>query len=404
MGFSSPGRRESAGFGHHGVGAVKIAIAVHGRYHAFELARGLQLRGMLSQVATTYPRIVAGRFLPAATKVRSAGWLEAWRRAQAKFPALVPSCDPGLHQAFGRFAKRTLPDDADILVGWSSATLEAIPAVRNKNMLVVLERGSTHILHQKEVLEAEYERLGLGAPPMNITIIERELAEYDQVDAIAVPTGYAAETFVEKGVPAHRLFVNPYGADLPPTIRTGQRTEGKPKILFVGQVGVRKGVASLLAAFEALGDAAELHLVGPIEPGFEKVLSSYDSLSIHVHGPVIGTGMAGHYQDADMLCLPSIEEGFGLVLLEAMSHGLPVVATRVTGGSELVQSGKNGLLVEPGDIDGLAGALSSLVNDFDFRRELGEAGRDRVLSDFTVEKYCDRAIRAYADLLAAKGT
>ena len=95
---------------------MKVAVAVHGRFHGFDLARGLHERGCLSQVATTYPVFAARRFLPRPIRLRTAPWLEAWRRLHGRLP-FVPAPDPGVAEAFGRFAAATLPGDADLLVG-----------------------------------------------------------------------------------------------------------------------------------------------------------------------------------------------------------------------------------------------------------------------------------------------
>lgn len=382
---------------------MKVAISVHGRYHAFQLARGLHEVNCLSQVATTYPRFIARRFLPLDIKIRSAGWLEIWRRAQPRIP-FIPTCDPGLHQAFGRFAARTLPSQADILVGWSSATLEAIPVARTRGTKVIIERGSTHILHQREVLEKAYGRLGLGPPPMNEEIIARELQEYEQADAIAVPARIAAQSFIKRGISSDRLIVNPYGIDLSQVGEMPDRKEGNGpvRILFVGQVGVRKGVESLLRAFTKVEGDTELHLVGPIEETFRPVLDRLITDHVIVHGPLSGSRLESVYARADIFCLPSVEEGMGLVLLEAMARGLPIVTTDVVGGADLISSsGAEGFVVPDGGTEALGQALSSLADDKDLRFKMGISARRRIEEAFTLNHYRDRAMNAYRKLLSS---
>jgi len=382
---------------------MKVVISVHGRYHAFDLAKGLQARGCSVQVTTTYPRFAARRFLPANVRLRCAPWLEAWRRAEGRIPA-IPATEPGLHRAFGRFAARSLPAEADLLVGWSSATLEAIPVARARGMAVIVERGSTHILHQNEVLAAEYERLGLPPVPIHPVIMERELAEYAQADAIAIPTAYVAETFMARGVARDKLIVNPYGIDearLKPPCRRSDRS-GKPKILFVGQVGVRKGVATLLRAFARLRGRAELHLVGPVEPAFRPILRREIGEDVYLHGSLSGDSLAAAYAGADVFCLPSVEEGFGLVLLEAMAAGLPVIATDVTGGRDLVVPEVNGWMIPAGREEPLSEVLRDALSGRRRLAEMGAAGRRRIDEAFTLAHYCDRAAQGYRNLLRAR--
>jgi glycosyltransferase involved in cell wall biosynthesis len=377
---------------------VKIAIAVHGRFHAFELARGLHARGALAQVATTYPAFVARRWLPKPIRLHTAPWLEVWRRLHGRFP-FVPPPEPGVSLAFARFAARTLTDGADLFVGWSSASLEAIAVARRLGMRVVLERGSTHILHQTEVLAAEYARLGLGHVPTPPVIIERELQEYEEADAIVVPTRFAASTFTDRGVPAGKLIINPLGVDAVRFDSPSNVNDGKPRVLFVGQVGVRKGVAYLLEAFAPMSRRAELHLVGPIESDFEKVLARAPMEGVTVHGPLSEGALMRAYRTADIFCLPSIEEGFGMVLGEAMASGLAIVATEITGARELVVGGREGLLVPPADVPALRAALTAIIDDPEARARMKEAARARVGVGYSWDDYAARAIAAYRRVL-----
>lgn len=117
--------------------------------------------------------------------------------------------------------------------------------------------------------------------------IARELAEYEAVDAIAVPTLFVAGTFIRRGIPKERLIINPYGVDLPCFIQPFPRRVAQPlQILFVGQVGICKGVPWLLRAFARLDVKAELHLVGPLELGMERVLRHEPMEGVILHGPV----------------------------------------------------------------------------------------------------------------------
>lgn len=378
---------------------MKIAISVHGRFHAFALARELAARGALSQVATTYPAFVARRWLAAPIPLRTAPWLEAWRRLHGRLP-LVPPPEPGLARAFARFAARTLPGDADMLVGWSAATLEAIGAARRRGMKVVLERGSTHIAHQTEVLAEAYARLGLPSHPIPSETVARETQEYAEADAIVVPTRFAAATFVARGVSEGKVIVNPLGVDTARFASAASRSSrSRPVILFVGEVGVRKGVASLLSAFAPLADRAELRLVGPVERGFATVLARLPSESVRLSGPLSGGEIVRAYREADIFCLPSHEEGFGMALAEAMASGLPAIASDMTAAADLIESGEDGLVVPAGDERALGDALAVLVSDAELRARLGAAARAKIEGGFTWGHYGDRAMAAYRRVL-----
>lgn len=376
---------------------MKVAIAVHGRYHAFDLAAGLARQGCDVQVATTYPAFIARRWLPPDVALRTAPLLEVWRRLHGRFPALTLNPEPRLQIAFAKFAARTLPDRADVFVGWSSACLEAIGPVRARGMKLVIERGSTHIEHQKEVLEREHARLGLVPPPVHPTIVARELGEYAAADAIAVPTRYAAKTFIERGVPEAKMIVNPLGVDTRRFDGTRAGHDGPPRVLFVGGVGVRKGVPRLLDVFASLEGEAELRIVGRIESGMGAVLARAGA-NVRILGPLSGADLATEYRTADVFCLPSLEEGFGLVVAEAMAAGLPIIASDATAAAELVRPGMDGLTVPAGDDARLKNALETLIADKTSREAMGTAARERI-GEFTWDATAARAVAAYRRLI-----
>ena len=125
---------------------------------------------------------------------------------------------------------------------------------------------------------------------------------------------------------------------------------------------------------------------------------------VHFAGPQPHDAIAGHLHAADMLVLPSSDlESFGIVLIEAMACGLPVVATRLPGPADVVREGITGLLARPGDVDDLAAQLATLVESGAAgRREMGLAGRADVIARFAWPAVIDRLEAAYDGALAAR--
>ena len=374
---------------------------MHGRFHGFDLARGLFERGHLVQLATTYPWFAAQRFLPPGVKLKSAARFEIWRRLASRF-SFVPRADPAISIGFAKFAARTLPKDSHLLVGWSSAIREAIAPAQARGMKVCVERGSTHILHQTRVLRNAAERSGVSPPGTPAEIIDRELWEYDNADAIAVPTRFAASTFIAEGVAPEKLIINPYGVD-PDAFDPPAAPRGGPcRILFAGSVGVRKGVPDLLKAFNKMLPGTELHLAGPLEPGMSDLITRYDRPGLIVHGALAFPRLKELYRSSQVFCLPSIEEGFAQVLLQAMASGLPVVTTDVAGGAELVSAGENGLIVPVNDPRALASALLDMTANPDRTWEMGRRARYHIETSFRWSDYIDRALDAYEQLVFGK--
>jgi glycosyltransferase involved in cell wall biosynthesis len=159
-------------------------------------------------------------------------------------------------------------------------------------------------------------------------------------------------------------------------------------ILFLGRLHPEKGLHELFSAYQqlaAIHTGLRLLLVGPDEGG----LPLLARLGAFVHPGVRRLGLTNTPQRfmaaADVFCLPSYREGFGLTLVEAAAVGLPVVSTRIYGVTDAVQDGVMGLLVAPGDVVALQRALEKLVSAPALRRQYGAAGRQIVSKHFSHE-------------------
>jgi starch synthase len=176
----------------------------------------------------------------------------------------------------------------------------------------------------------------------------------------------------------------------------------RPRVLFVGGDFARKGGRDLIAAWHAGGFArtADLDIVtddpavSEDAPGI-RVLRRVDSYS---------SAWADAWRRADVFVMPTRQDAFGLVFQEAAAAGLPRIGTRTNAVPEMIDDGVSGLLVTPGDRDGLAAALRKLIESPDLRHRLGRAGREQVLRDAHPDDYRRRLagiIREAADRPAA---
>jgi glycosyltransferase involved in cell wall biosynthesis len=176
------------------------------------------------------------------------------------------------------------------------------------------------------------------------------------------------------------IRVHPNGTRLPGA------SSGALRLLFVGRYGERKGCPELVAALARAreeGTDATLRFVGREERAGEEVSLRESVRSRNLEGAVEFAGvkdaeaLAGCYEAADVLCLPSRREGMPLALLEGMAFGLPVIATPVGGIPDFVGADDNGLLVPAGDVPALAEAIGALGSDPARRARLGARGRER---------------------------
>jgi phosphatidylinositol alpha-mannosyltransferase len=152
-------------------------------------------------------------------------------------------------------------------------------------------------------------------------------------------------------------------------------------VLFVGRLEKRKGLEHLLRAWPAVHAAvpqARLLVVGGGRrlDGYRRWVRSHGWSEVHFIGHVSPEDLVRYYQTSDVFCAPSTgQESFGIVLLEAMASGRPIVASRIPGYAEVLQDGSEGILVEPRSSSALAAGLVRLLGDAELRREMGSRGR-----------------------------
>lgn len=175
--------------------------------------------------------------------------------------------------------------------------------------------------------------------------------------------------------------------------------------LFLGRLKRDKGVLDLAQAFrEVCDDLPNAHLafVGPDEDGLRTAIESLcQNCRTRLHFRDYTATPEKYLAAADVLCLPSHREGFGMTIIEAGACGVPAMASRIYGITDAVEDGVTGLLHEPRDIAGIAQLLRRLAANADERRSLGERARARVLRDFRQEDVI-RATQAYYDQALAR--
>ena len=385
---------------------MKVTISVYGRYHAFDLAREMERAGCLDTLITSQPKFAATRFGISRARVTSLLTAEVMRRGWHWLPDLVRSpFDEASNYLFSEYFDRlaaTSVRPCDLFVGFSTFSLRTMKEARAQGAVTVLERGSSHRLYQQELVAEEYARFGathrLLADPR---LVDKELAEYEAADFISVPSHFAKQSFIERGVPAHKLLQVPYGVD-PEHFHATAPHDEVFRLIHVGGLTLRKGVHYLLRAFHELRlPGAELWLVGQAAPEITPFLRQYGGSAVRMIASQPQNQLHRYYSQATAFCLNSIEEGFGMVVSQAMACGLPIVCTEHTGARDLIRHGVDGLVIPVRDVEKLKESILFLYGDRVAARAMGESARQRVLAEFTWRDYRHRMLAAYRGALAA---
>jgi glycosyltransferase involved in cell wall biosynthesis len=246
-------------------------------------------------------------------------------------------------------------------------------------------------------LRKEWE-LSLPREDFDRLIVETRIAKQ-----FLVASSFTRRTLIENGALPQSIQVIPYGVDLrrftPP--ETPREISGPLRLLFVGTITQRKGIKSLLDALHLLGGApVELTVCGrviddlAIFKPFEKQVRLRPSVGFEELPPV--------YRAADLFVFPSLAEGFGHVLLEALASGLPVLSTTHTAAPDLIEEGREGFVIEPRRPDLIASRIEWAIQNRRQLREMQLAARSRA-EQFTWQRFRQGVVEAVRGFLYCYG-
>ncbi len=265
----------------------------------------------------------------------------------------------------------------DAVYGYDHAALATFRAAARLGTRCIYEMPAPYYKTVSKLVQSEFERFPELHTAYSVHALRqdprrnaRRDAELDLANLVVVNSTFSRDALVSAGVPADIIFTVPLGSPLPaPQIR---EAPGSPVIfLSAGQQSVGKGTHYLLEAWRRLkpGRDVELWLVGTVTLPY-RLLEGLPG-TVRVVPAVSQEALFDIYQQASVLVFPSIVDGFGMVITEAMAHSLPVITTSHTAGPDLITDGVNGFLVPIRDSDGLATTMQWCI---DHRSALYEMG------------------------------
>jgi glycosyltransferase involved in cell wall biosynthesis len=282
-----------------------------------------------------------------------------------------------------RFQRR-IPEEAiagsDVVVGFDTSSYILASRSKAHGKKFVLDRSIGHPRFYEKLLAqlaARFPDWEDSRDAKSESELSAEDEEHRLADVIVVPSRFVAMTLIECGVPADKITVNRFGTDVTKFYPVSADKPTAPLVfLFVGALTVRKGLPLLLEAWNKLSPkGSELWIVGGGEiPG--KVRQAALP-SIKWLGAVSREKLAALFQQASVFICPSFFEGLAQVQIEAAACGLPVIATTWSGGEDIVDEGKSGFVIEPGNLFQLMEAIMRFIECPGLASEMGEYARAR---------------------------
>lgn len=369
-------------------------------------ALGLEEAGLLAEYWTCVgwnPESTSNRFLPARVRselsrralperLRSRAHYRPWRE-MGRLASVSLGFASWLHPERGRFGIDTVYRDLDRAVARRLCARSGLQGVyayedgASATFKVAAERGlrcfydlpigywrAAHALYAEEkVREPDWASTLTGVldSPEKLARKDEELA---QANVVLVASSFTKSTLALSPFPIQRIEVVPYGAPASLAVADTRFSSPRLRILFAGSLTQRKGLSYLLTAFKMLRGPAKLTLIGrkPVASCWplEEALRQHRWIPSLPHAEILRE-MRQH----DVLVFPSLFEGFGLVITEALSQGLPVITTTHTAGPDFITEGENGFIVPIRSAEGIAHRLDQLASNPDLLAHMRQAAQ-----------------------------
>lgn len=336
---------------------MKIAVIVHGRFHAFDMARELIALGHDVRLLTNYPRTWPARFGVPPSNVRS---LPVHGIAARALHAVGNACgrdklgEAFLHNWFSQWAagvvRREPVDAAHTFTGVAEAVLRDH---RGHAGVCTIVRGSSHIRVQRRILDEEERRAGRPVDKPSDWMVAREEREYALADLIITMSRFARDSFLAEGVPASKIVLVPLGV-LPALFQAVPadaaaraariRTSRRLRVLTVGSFSLRKGAIDYVEVAKRLRDRCEFVFRGDVAHDARWLTREAEG-AIRFEPRVPEAALCDDYRAADVFYFPSLEDGYAAVLAQAAAAGVPILATTNCGASDFIREGEDGWIL-----------------------------------------------------------
>jgi glycosyltransferase involved in cell wall biosynthesis len=370
-----------------------VVISSFARSHADRLAFQLVRHQALKRVYTSYPRGFAS--VPREQMRIVPGLFPMGYVVEKFFPAFAGQTIATLSKLYDRAVARSLLAshnwNARVLHAWEACSLSTLRAAHRMRLVTFLESSCPHPGPRSKLLREEAERVGAKWAP-EPTWEPRILRELELTDFVVVPSTYTYNSFVGEGFPREKLVKVPLGVDLNEAPSTIPPKPARFTVLMVGTDPLRKGAYDLLNAWRLLRIPGATLIIRSGVPSKARELAQ--SLGVECLPPVKRADLLALYRRATVFCFPSVDDGFGLVVLEAMAHGLPVIVTQNVGAADLVREGVDGFVVPIRDAEALAQRIEFFYRDRDIAETFGRNARQRAEA-YSWDRYGETILDAY---------
>lgn len=290
----------------------------------------------------------------------------------------------------------------NIFHGFAAQSAGSMLAAKRLGAKIIADNPNTHPFNIKRILREEYKIWKVPCAAYNDIALNHRLRALDVSDRILVLSENSRQTFIAEGYAKEKIRIVPYGVDSD-FFKPQTPKDDIFRVVFIGTLSLRKGFQYLLEAWQLLKlKNAELVLAGPLSADSRYALKKFDGkIVFKILGPLKSMEeVSALYNQASVCVFPSIEEGFGMVVTEAMASGIPVIVSENVGAKDVINDREEGFIVPIRDARAIKEAILYLYEDRNKREQMAEKARLKAESQ-TWQKYEERLIEVYEELLSA---
>jgi glycosyltransferase involved in cell wall biosynthesis len=382
----------------------QVALATCGSWHLRQTARAFQDRGALAGLwvadknSTGLPPDKYHRCWPYQLAMQPFYYLmtpPSWW-VEKPFYALFP--------LWRGWLKRQTWPECNVVQAIMGFATEPFDRADRMGALKVVDASNSHPTSYYGYMQRECDIWCPGEKvPIPQWMFARMNRELERADLVLCPSTFVRDTMLANGIPEGKCFLNPFGVDT--SLFIPRKTiPQKPRFICVGMILLRKGHQYLFRAFEQVKRVipdAELICVGNCRPDFRLERPRWKGTFTH-YSKLPHRELASLLTECTAFVLPSVEEGFALVLSEAMAAGLPIIASYESGATTVVRDGIEGFIIRPREPGQIAEAMIRLARDRVLNQRMGEAARLKGAERNTWQDYGDRLLAEYERRLSAR--
>jgi len=378
---------------------MKFSIYIKGRSYSFQLAKALSKTDNLDFLITSYPKFIVKKYNVPATKIKSIFLIEILARLLGKF-------DPLLNKLKLNFETNQIMDwiadtiyslffiqNSDFLfMGFGNSCCKIIKKAKKKNIKTIFFLNNSSPTF-RQVLKEEYNKLGLSKfyiiePKAMTRKINESIRMADYIGAVS---SFQKQTYINEGIDESKMCLSFLGVDtsvfFPKNIK-----KDKFIVICVSNDFVRKGVKYLIEAFNSLKlDNSELWIVGKNPRKVVERIVKIEKNNIFIDA-VSEFRLPELYNQSSIFCLPTLEDGAGMVMLQAMSCGLPVISTKYSIAPDVITEGEEGFIVEPSNTTLISEKIKFFYDNPNKIIEIGSKARTKIENEFTSDSVAKRII------------